>query len=104
MNFIPETIQYDAEHDIYFVRMFYSAGRQESSMLLGATKNYLYELFKQPKGSELGKSFMNKWVKLSQKDLAKELSRVPSDEVYKKMYGVDAKEVEKGMEFLSQQV
>jgi hypothetical protein len=88
MNFIPEKIQYDAEHETYSVRVFYSAEGREAEVVIGATKAYLYELFKLPAERVLNTSLMNKWLKIAMKDLERELPKTNTGEVYHKMYTV----------------
>jgi hypothetical protein len=100
MNFIPGKIQYDASSEIFWVRMAYSVEGREAAVLAGATKAYLYDIFKQPTGTEFGSGFLNKWQKIAMRDLTASLPRINTGEVYRKMYGTSPAEIEKGMAFL----
>ena len=101
MNFIPEKIQYDAEHEIFWTRVGYSAQRKQATALFGVTKAYLYELFKQPVGSELNVRLMNMWLKIAMRDATKEIPAVQGEEIYRKMYASTPDEIQKGLQFLN---
>jgi hypothetical protein len=101
MNFLPEKIQYDAAHGMYWTRVFYSAQGEEGEALLGATTLYLHELFKQPADVELGTGFMNKWLKIAMREVSKELRKARTDTVYRKMFATTTDDVEKGLNFLA---
>lgn len=100
MNFLPEKIQYDSAHGVYWTRVFYSAQGEEGEALLGVTTAYLHELFKQPVGTELGTGFMNKWLKIATSEVSKELRKARTDTVYRKMFATTADDEKKGLGFL----
>ena len=102
MNFIPEKIEYDAENEIYWSRLFYSTHSVESTAIIGVTKEYLAEIFKQPVDTKWNSGFMNKWRKLAMRDLERELPREVSTEVYCKMYATTPEATNKGWEVLTQ--
>ena len=100
MNFIPEKIQYNAQHDIFWVRVFYSASGSQAEAIVGTTTPYLHELFKQPLDVELGTSFMTKWLKIAMRDMARELEGVSVEGIFRKMYASNPADTQTGLDFL----
>ena len=100
MNFITTKINYDETSGIYWTQLYYSVEGQEAIAMVGTTKTHLYEIFKKPVGTEFNTAFMNTWLKLAMKDLAKEIPRVRTGITHRKMYATTPEEIESGMKFL----
>ncbi len=104
MNFITENVQFNPELEMYYTRLFYSTESKEAEIRIGATKKYLYELFKQPEDTVLNQGYINKWLKITMRELTKELPRIHQDAPSLKMYATNTSEEEAGLAFLSAQL
>ena len=100
MNFITTKINYDEASGIYWTQLYYSVEGKEAVVMVGTTKKHLYEIFKKPAGTEFNTAFMNTWLKLAMKDLAKELPKTNTGITHRKMYATNPAEMESGMKFL----